>query len=347
MTHTPRLSVVVAARNEADTITACLDALLAQDVPAGTLEILVVDDASTDATAALAAQCRVSCLRLPRSGPARARNQGVLASRGLLVAFIDADAVAQRDWARQILAAFDTIDDPCLAGIGGSQAGHPEDPPFARDLDRFLQAIGFVADYVKPQAAPTRVGHNASCNSVYKREIFLHAGGFRPELFPGEDVDLDRRLADLGYTVWFTPAVRIAHHRPAGVRAWLRMLVSYARSQADCVAIHGFFRPIQTLPLLWLAGVAALALFPAAMLFPGGAVVLGVAIFLRQRHALSLGSGLFFLLTTGLLYAPAFLARLATRLTRRSGPVGPKRLPPLAAASSPDQGTFSTPPRET
>jgi glycosyltransferase involved in cell wall biosynthesis len=69
----PRLSVVVAARNEAGCIGDCLDALLAQDVAAGTLEVLVVDDASTDETAALAAgRDGVRCLRLARSGIGRA-----------------------------------------------------------------------------------------------------------------------------------------------------------------------------------------------------------------------------------------------------------------------------------
>jgi GT2 family glycosyltransferase len=265
----------------------------------------------------------------------------VLAARGDIVAFLDADAVPARDWAGQLLAAFAAIDDPRLAGLGGSQSGHPGDGPFARDLDRFLQAIGFVADYAKPQATPTRVGHNASCNSAYKREIFLRVGGFRPGLFPGEDVDLDRRLADLGQTVWVAPQARIAHRRPASPRAWLRMLASYARSQADCVAIHGLFRALHGLPLAWLAGLVVLALFPGLALV-AAAGLLAAAIFLRQRRGLPLGRGLFFLLTTSLIYPPVFLARLVCRLAGRPGPIGPKRLPPLAETAPGPQEAFST-----
>ncbi|WP_428560017.1 MAG: glycosyltransferase [Solidesulfovibrio sp. DCME] len=338
----PRLSVVVAARNEAGCIGACLDALLRQDVAAGTLEIVVADDASTDETAALAARRGVRCLRLPRSGPAQARNLGVQASRGAIVAFIDADAVPAPDWARALLAAFETIDDPRLAGLGGPQAGHPDDANFARDLGVFLRAIGFVADYVKPHAAVTRVGHNASCNSAYKREIFLHAGGFRPGLFPGEDVDLDKRLTDAGFSVWFTPTARIAHRRPPNARAWLRMLASYARSQADCLAIHGFFRLLHGVPFAWLAGLIVLVLFPRPTLAALTAAVLGMALALRLRHGLALGRGLFCILTTGLVYPPVFLARLATR---RWGLVRADRrpvLPPLARAAIPDQDAFST-----
>lgn len=334
MPATPLVSVVVAARNEARAIGACLDALLSQDVPAGTLEIIVADDASTDATALLAARDGVRCLRLAQGGPAKARNCGVLASRGGIVAFVDADAVTAKDWAARLLEAFDGIDDPCLAGIGGPQTVHPADPPFAQDVDRFLRGIGFVADYVKPHAAAVRVGHNASCNSAYRRELFLRAGGFRAGLFPGEDVDLDRRLADLGHTVWFTPGARIAHHRPATPRAWLRMLVRYARTQADCVAIHGFFRPLHAIPFAWFAGLAALAVLPAALFAAGATVVLGMALYWRRRHGLPVGRGLFFLLTTGVIYPPTFIARLGIRLLGRTGADRRRRLAPLADANA-------------
>lgn len=324
----PVLSVVVAARNEAATIGPCLDALLGQALAHGRLDVLVVDDGSQDATAAIVTGRGVPCLRLEPSGPSVARNRGAQAVRGAIVAFVDADAVVAGDWAARLLDAFATIDDPRLVAVGGSQDGHPDDSPFARDVDRFLHGIGFVADYTKPHANRRRVGHNASCNSAYRREAFLQAGGFRPGLFPGEDVDLDRRIADRGGSVWFTPEVRVAHHRPASVRAWLRMLVGYARCQADCVAIHGLFRLLHTVPLLWLAALLALTLFPGPLFLTGIAAILLASGILWRRQGLPPARGTFFLITTGLIYPTVFLIHLARQLLRRAP--APRRLPPLA-----------------
>lgn len=343
MTAEPALSVVVAARNEAPVIAACVRALAAQDLPSASLEILVADDASGDATAAIAEACGAHCLRLPRCGPARARNSGALAARAKIVAFVDADAVPAPDWAARLLAAFESIDDPRLAAVGGGQQGHPDDGPFARNVDRFLRAVGFVADYARQRPVPCRVGHNASCNSAYLKDAFLEAGGFRPGLFPGEDVDLDRRLRAMGRAVWQTPLARVAHRRPATGRAWLRMLASYGESQADCLAIHGFFRPLHALPFAWLAGLAVLALFPVPVLACGAAGALGLCLSWRRRLDLPLGAGLFFLGTTAVVYPVAFLGRLTARAMGRVPPAGLKRLPPLAPNEpAAAQGSFST-----
>ncbi len=345
MTAEPAVSVVIAARNEAPVIAACIASLRAQDVPPGTLEILVVDDASTDATVAVATALGARCLKLARSGPALARNRGALAARAPLVAFVDADAVPAPDWASQLLAAFAACDAPNLAAIGGSQQGHPDDGPFARNVDRFLRAVGFVADYSRERKEPTEVGHNASCNSAYRRDVFLEAGGFRPGMFPSEDVDIDKRLWAAGYTVRHAPDIRVAHRRPGTPRAWQRMLASYGKSQADCVAIHGLFRPLHALPFAWLVGLAALAFFPKTLLSCGAALALAICLYWQRRYGLPVATGLYFLGTTALIYPMAFLNRLAARALGSKGPVGGKRLPPL----SPDptnhqgsQGSFST-----
>ena len=330
MTAKPTLSVVIAARNEAPVIAACIASLRAQDAPPGTLEILVADDASSDATVAVATALGARCLKLARSGPALARNIGALAARAPIVAFVDADVVPAPDWAAQLLAAFAACDDPKLAAIGGSQQGHPDDGPFARNVDRFLRAVGFVADYARERGAPAAVGHNASCNSAYKRDVFLNAGGFRPGLFPGEDVDLDRRLGATGYAVRHAPGIRVAHRRPGTPRSWLRMLASYGESQADCVAVHGLFRPLHLLPFAWLAGLAAMAFFPQTLLACGAGLALAACLYWRRRYGLPVAPGLYFLCTTALVYPVAFLGRLAARGLGRKGPAGGKRLPPLS-----------------
>src|SRR5688572_26039408 len=98
----PSISVVLAVRNGAGTLCACLDSLVAQDYPAGKLEILVVDNGSTDATASLLTRYhpRIAVLESARRGASAARNCGITAARGDAIAFTDADCVAEPFWLR-------------------------------------------------------------------------------------------------------------------------------------------------------------------------------------------------------------------------------------------------------
>ena len=88
----PTITTVIPAHDAADHLSACLDSVLAQR-GAFRHEVIVVDDASTDATARIAAgRGGVRLLRLPANlGPSAARNRGIAAATGSLIAFLDAD----------------------------------------------------------------------------------------------------------------------------------------------------------------------------------------------------------------------------------------------------------------
>src|SRR3954447_16813353 len=111
-----RVTVVVAARNERAHIDACLRALAAQDGVAADWEIVVVDNASSDDTAARAAAHGVRVVREPRAGVTYARNAGVRAAAGEIVAFVDADCVPERGWLRELLAGADDSTVGCFVG---------------------------------------------------------------------------------------------------------------------------------------------------------------------------------------------------------------------------------------
>jgi glycosyltransferase involved in cell wall biosynthesis len=94
--RTPPVSVIVPAYNCAAYLPRAIDSVLAQTYPADRFEILVIDDGSSDDSAAIAAAYverdrRVQLLRQANAGPAAARNRGIFAARGKLVAFLDAD----------------------------------------------------------------------------------------------------------------------------------------------------------------------------------------------------------------------------------------------------------------
>jgi len=114
---TPRVSVVVPVRDAADRIGRCLEALLAQSWPRDRLEIWVVDDASRDATRERVRALGVSLLEQPEPrGPYAARNRGLLAATGEVLAFTDSDCVPGKDWVLRGVAALEAAGADLAAG---------------------------------------------------------------------------------------------------------------------------------------------------------------------------------------------------------------------------------------
>jgi glycosyltransferase involved in cell wall biosynthesis len=190
-TAPPRFSVVVPAHNEADGLAATLEALQAQDVDAA-YEVLVVDNASTDATAAIARGHGVRVVAEPRRGVCQARQSGVDAARGEFIASTDADTVAPRDWLRRFDLALRA--DPTLVAVAGPC--RYVDPPWWAAV--FPPVFFVVVDRL--HARTGRLLYLTATNVAFRREGFP---GYDVRLTQGGDeVDLRRRLQAWGPVAW-------------------------------------------------------------------------------------------------------------------------------------------------
>ena len=246
--HTPLVSVVVAARNAASTLAACLASLHRLDYP--NVEILVVNDGSTDETASVARAggVRVIDIDTPGRGPSAARNLGVGAAASELVAFIDADCMAPVSWLSHLVTA---LADSDAVGAGGGQrnivVGSDRE---ASALDAFFRAASVVADYTRRADRPRVVAHIASCNALYRRNVFVEAGGLREGLFPGEDTEFDYRLHRSGHRLLLVPGAEVEHRRPGSMAWFARWMRQYGRAQREVVLLHGRFRALHYVPLV-------------------------------------------------------------------------------------------------
>ena len=208
----PEVTVVVPARNAAATIGRTIDALLGQDFE-GSSEIVVVDDASTDETAAIAAARGLEPLSLEaQTGPSGARNAGVAAGSGRLLAFTDADCVPAPEWLRAGVEALRGGSDL----VTGETLPDPEavEGPF----DRTLRITG-----------PSPLFESA--NLFATRELFERVGGFaRPEQIPlaverghfGEDAVFGWRALRAGADRRFAAEATVFHAVfPRGPRGFI------------------------------------------------------------------------------------------------------------------------------
>ncbi|MHB8671845.1 MAG: glycosyltransferase family 2 protein [Acidimicrobiales bacterium] len=196
------LSVVVPVRDAAATLGTCLDALAAQRGAPG-FEVIVVDNASRDAGAALARSHPVvtSVISETRPGSYAARNAGIGAARGGVLAFTDADCVPDPDWLAEGAGAL---------GAGADMVGGAVVPlRSARQSiwERYDRAV-----YLDQRHHVEAGGFAATANLFVRREVFDAVGAFDGALISSGDLEFGRRATAAGFDLRFADRARVGHH---------------------------------------------------------------------------------------------------------------------------------------
>jgi len=197
MSSEPDISFVIPAFNEETLLAGCLAAIAAEiDRTRCRAEIIVVDNASTDATASVAgATPGVRVVFEPERGLVPARRAGCLAARGRLIANIDADTILPEGWLGRVFAEFARI--PRLVGLSGPYIYY-DSPARVRVAAAVFYRAAF-ANYLLIRFVIRAGSMMQGGNFVVRRDALLDSGwfdsGFR---FYGEDTDLARRLSKLG-----------------------------------------------------------------------------------------------------------------------------------------------------
>jgi GT2 family glycosyltransferase len=218
----PFISVVVCTYNGSRTLRACLEAVQRLEYPA--FEVLVVNDGSTDQTAAVAAEFAVHLISMPNGGLSNARNVGWQAAKGELVAYLDDDAAPDPHWLMYLAWMFATTD---YAGLAGPNVAWPEDGLIAECVDH---APGNPTHVL---VTDREAEHLPGCNMAYRKSCLAAVGGFDPQFrIAGDDVDLCWRLQEHGWKLGFHPAAMVWHHRRGTIRGYWKQQVNYGKAEA-------------------------------------------------------------------------------------------------------------------
>lgn len=221
---TPALSVVICTYNRSRLLADALESLTRQTVDPEALEVVVVDNNSTDDTPEVVARSEgrfrhFQYLREERQGLSHARNRGWQDCRGDYVAFLDDDACAEPDWCRRILTAFESVN-PAPASVGGVILPRYETAPpgwFADDFEvrSWGESTCFLSGYWG------QFGFSGS-NMAFPRGLLARFGGFRADLGMigdtlrlGEEKDLYFRIHRELPLFWYDPGIRVRHWVPA------------------------------------------------------------------------------------------------------------------------------------
>jgi GT2 family glycosyltransferase len=222
LAQTPRVSVVVCTYNGSRTLEQCLRSLLALDYP--DYEVIVVDDGSTDNTRDILARFpRVRAIHQPNRGLSAARNVGLRAATGPIVAYTDSDCYADPDWLTHLVDH--------LARSGAAAVGGPNLSPEEGRVAACVAAAPGQPTHVLESDQTAE--HVPGCNMAFRREALEAINGFDPQYRKaGDDVDVCWRLQQAGYWITFAPGAFVWHHRRQTPRTYLRQQAGYGEAEA-------------------------------------------------------------------------------------------------------------------
>ncbi len=229
-----RITVAVITYNRSRFLKETLVDLVRQDYPPGHWEILVVDNNSTDDTAAVVASF-ASRNPAPRhvieteQGLDHGRNRAIAEAKGELLVLIDDDVLMEPDWLNTLTAPFSPQDSDRIGVVGGEVV-----PVFPDGLPDWLKGahrpLGYRAD-----PGPLPPGQSPmGANFAFPHALFARLGNFNTTLdrqgsalFGGGDTDMIRRIRAAGLEVWFVPKARVQHQMPGS-----RLTMGYALRHA-------------------------------------------------------------------------------------------------------------------
>lgn len=246
-----RLSVVIPHLNEPRDLARCLDALAAQRADGVAFEIIVVDNGSREPPRAVCAAFPGVRLEIePVPGPGPARNRGAAVAAAPLLAFIDADCIAEPGWVRAIAGFMDA--NPAVDFAGGDIR------VLSQDAGRLTAVEAYESIYsYRARLYVERHGFAATGNMAVRAAVFRAVGPFGG-IASMEDTEWGQRATAAGYRIGYIEEARVRTPScgsfPELARRWDRHVAHEFRQLGG--------RPLRT--LTWAAGSLAVAVSPAA-----------------------------------------------------------------------------------
>ncbi len=201
----PLISVIIPVHNGAGTLERCLEALFASDCTR--FECIVVDDSSTDQTAAVASRFPVRLITLGGGpyGPAYGRNRAAEESLSPILFFLDADVLLYPDVLSRTIETL--ADQPDVSAVFGSYDDSPDSPDFVSQFKNLEH------HFVHQHGLTEGTTFWSGCGAI-RREPFLAVGGFDSQTYPRpsvEDIDLGYRLRDAGFRILLLKDLNCKH----------------------------------------------------------------------------------------------------------------------------------------
>jgi len=256
-----KVSIIIPTYNRQGLVKNCLESLFNQKISKKIYEIIVIDDGSIDQTQDLIKNLKkkyknLKYFKQKHSGPAAARNLGIKRSKGEIIAFIDDDCIAKKNWVENIIKAHKKYF--LYAGIGGETYNILKNNRIA-NIRQFIweysiqtqNACNPILKRLKHYVCPFSLGKTfetfmlPSNNVSYKRNIFnkyLFDTSFNTA--SGEDSELNWRLKLNGFKLLYNPSIKIYHNHVSSLKIFLIQTFNHGKNVYKIKLKHNNFYPI-------------------------------------------------------------------------------------------------------
>ncbi|OHA65030.1 MAG: hypothetical protein A2667_03360 [Candidatus Wildermuthbacteria bacterium RIFCSPHIGHO2_01_FULL_47_27] len=206
----PFVSVIIPTWRDQKILSECLGGLAKQDYPRNRYEIILVSADKLEVT-----ELGVKIVYVPQNtNPAGARNIGVAAARGEILAFVDDDCIIPPDWISKAVCCLQEKN----AALVGGPAVPPDNRPFSYRLAGYLLGAPFVTGSINGRYRAAKKTGEADdynlilANNFVRKDAFLAISGFDVDQLPCEDYGLYSRLKKAGYKLIYAPEIAVRHH---------------------------------------------------------------------------------------------------------------------------------------
>ncbi|UCC23544.1 MAG: glycosyltransferase, partial [Planctomycetota bacterium] len=215
-----RISAIICTHRNPELLALTIESLLNQTLPRDLFEIIVVDNNSQDQTRQVVQRYGgVRYVLEEKLGLSHARNAGIEAARGDIVAFIDDDAEASPGWLQALLRVYNSVPEAWAVGGKVLPIWDVEKPQWL--TERYYRSLSLVewGQSARPLHWPERI---IGTNCSFRRRVFTEIGLFDTSLgrlgralLGEEDREIQQRIHGLGHLVYYTPRAIVHHHVPA------------------------------------------------------------------------------------------------------------------------------------
>ena len=220
------ITIIIPSYNSGMNLVSCIQSLKSQKIRDVDYDIIVVDS-STDGTPDLV-KAKFPDLKIMHSSirllPGGARNLGIKQASGKLIAFIDSDCIAERDWLDNLVKVIKRLDCDVLGGAIKTLTAY-----------HVFGAVSYLTEFSEfmPGRPVEKAGFIPTCNMICKKDIFDKAGMFLDDRLSGEDKIFGEKVWETGGAIYFCPTAIIWHNDRKNFTAFIKHQVSLGFASAE------------------------------------------------------------------------------------------------------------------